>query len=147
MTSKRAMDAAAAIYESFEGVWTDDADVVANNKQALAEALEAYALQEREAKDAAYRERNLCVSVIAKMAIALGWDAWLGKHVGGEWDEEWRSIVFIQTPEGQISWHLHDSEVGYFAGLPQKDIPWDGHDTPEKYRRAQSAANRAKWGI
>jgi hypothetical protein len=94
----------------------------------------------REQKDAAYRERNMCVAAIARMAIVDGGSAWLGHHTSATWDEDWRNIVFVELPEvGQVSWHIHDSELAAFAFLPRdNDRVWDGHSTPEKYRRLEA---------
>lgn len=86
-------------------------------------------------KDGAYRERDQCVAAIAVLALLHGWRAWLGRHVGGEWEDDWRNIVFVELPTGQVSWHVHDSELPLFSFLQSTDEPWDGHDTPEKYRR------------
>jgi len=91
----------------------------------------------RAAKDGAYRERNLCVAMIARLADHLGWPVWLARHEGGEWDDDWRNIVFIHAPAGQLSWHLHDSEMPNFEWIVMRIGPaWDGHTTEEKYRRA-----------
>jgi hypothetical protein len=88
-------------------------------------------------KDSAYTERNRCVAAIARLAIANGWRAGLGSHQGDDltWDPEWRTIVFIDLPAGQVSWHLHDGEVALFEGLPPYAGTWDGHTTEEKYAR------------
>jgi len=119
-------------------------------------------------KDGAYLERDKCVALIARICHAFGgfwdgskgeyvrsrYDAWLGRHVGEEWEDDWRNIVFVRIPTGQLSWHIHDSELPMFAFLPVRAplklscdpeddrlIPlasrwaWDGHTTEEKYRR------------
>lgn len=86
----------------------------------------------------AYVERNRCVAALARMAVALGLQAWLGRHPDEDttWDADWRTIVFIRLPTGQISWHVHDSELPLFEFLRDfQGEPWDGHDTPEKYER------------
>lgn len=92
----------------------------------------------KRAKDGAYSERDKCVAAFATCAYSLGWPVWLAVHEG-EWDDDWRNIVFIQTPFGQASWHYHDSEREWFSwiGLCQPATPprWDGHSTPEKYER------------
>lgn len=85
-----------------------------------------------------YKERDMCVSLIARMARACGYDAWIGQHDGANWDDDWRNIVFIQLPAGQVSWHIHDSELKFFDFLSKKDTPWDGHTTDEKYHRVLS---------
>lgn len=92
-------------------------------------------------KDAAYAERNKCISLIARMAIALGLEAGLGKHDENDktWEADWRNIVFVDLPSGQVSWHVHNSDMPMFEFLGEYDKQWDGHTTEEKYRRVLSA--------
>lgn len=95
-----------------------------------------------QAKDAAYRERNQCVALLVRMALALGWRAGVGRHAdepGETWEPDWRTIIFIDLPTGQVSWHFHDSETELLAGLPAYMGAWDGHDTARKYRRVNLA--------
>lgn len=89
------------------------------------------------AKDGAYAERNKCVALIAQMALAMGLTAGIGVHPEEDtsWESDWRNIVFIDLPSGQVSWHIHDSETEMFMFLPVYPGKWDGHDTEEKYRR------------
>lgn len=89
----------------------------------------------RAQKDNAYDERNKCVVAMARMAHALGCDVGVGRHVGDDWEDDWRSILFIDLPTGQVSWHFHDSELELLADLPRYVAPWDGHSTSEKYHR------------
>lgn len=93
----------------------------------------------RKERDAAYTERNRLVAALARLLPATDSDsyAWLAEHDPDDagWDPEWRTIVFIQGPTGQLSWHLHDSDVALFNGLPRGNNQWDGHSTPEKYER------------
>lgn len=98
-------------------------------------------MTEVEAKDAAYHERNMCVAALARQALAKGYEVYLARHEGGEWDDDWRNIVFMNLHSGQVSWHIHDSEVELFAFLEwRRFASWDGHSTEEKYRRL------AAWG-
>jgi hypothetical protein len=100
--------------------------------------LRAEAVLLRIAKDGAYSERNACVAFMCKMAHQLGWTAFRGLHDEADtaWERDWRHIVFILTPTGQLSWHIHDSELPLFAWLPRADgNHWDGHVTAEKYER------------
>lgn len=90
------------------------------------------------AKDQAYAERNQCVAAIVRAAVSMGCPAWLARHEGGDWDDDWRNIVFITLPTGQVSWHIHDSDLPRFAWLSRDPAPWDGHDTDEKYRRLEA---------
>lgn len=86
-------------------------------------------------KNNAYAERNKCLVLIALMAQRLGINVGIGRHIGEEWEDDWRNILFIDLPSGQVSWHIHDSEtyMFYFVG-PYSGV-WDGHDAEEKYRR------------
>ncbi|HEY2848310.1 MAG TPA: hypothetical protein VGI97_00405 [Gemmatimonadaceae bacterium] len=96
----------------------------------------------RNALKATYAERNQCVALLARMALALGWRAGVRDHEdkpGEEWEADWRNLVCIDLPSGQVSWHFHDSEKHLLAELPQYPAPWDGHDTAEKYRRVNDA--------
>ena len=93
-------------------------------------------------KNTAYEERNRLVSLFASMALAMGWKAGIGQHEdkAGEiepWDPEWRTLVVVETPEGQASWHFHDSHRALVERLPAYDVKWDGHDTDTKYSRLE----------
>ena len=88
-------------------------------------------------KDGAYSERNKILSMLAHLAIFMGWKAGIGQHPESDklWDKDWRTILFIEFPTGQGSWHFHDSEVHLLKGLPPYNGKWDGHSTEEKYKR------------
>lgn len=90
-------------------------------------------------KDAAYFERNQCVALIARMALALGHDVAVTKTAIDGWSEDWHGCIYIELPTGQVSWNFHDSQAYLFEGLPSVPAVWDGHDTPEKYRRVNDA--------
>lgn len=98
-----------------------------------------YALDDMEkAKDAAYAERDKCLVLVALMAQRLGLKVGIGKHIdkpGETWDDDWRNILFIDLPVGQVSWHIHDSEAPMFYFVGAYDGEWDGHTTEEKYQR------------
>lgn len=91
------------------------------------------------AADAAYEERNRVVSALAKC-----FPSGVGKTAIEGWDEAWHNCVYIDLPTGQASWHFHDREAHLFEGLPKYEKPWDGHSTPEKYRRLESLSAKAK---
>lgn len=89
----------------------------------------------REEKDLIYWERNQLVAHLSKI-----YPSWLEKHPEEDlaWDNEWRNIVFIDTPGGQCSWHVSDSELNYFQHLTFREgQSWDGHSRNEKYQRLQ----------
>jgi len=87
-------------------------------------------------KDAAYHERNMLVAFVSRVHPSHRY-----KHPEADtaWDDDWRWIVCIHSPAGQLTWHIHDSEIDLFAHLAcdDKELPghWDGHTTTEKYER------------
>lgn len=83
-------------------------------------------------KQAAYTERNHLVAFLSKL-----YPAHLCRHSDEdkEWENEWRWIVCIHSPNGQLTWHIHDSEKKQFNHLKISSEHWDGHTTPQKYAR------------
>jgi hypothetical protein len=95
----------------------------------------------RRAKDKAYSERN---KVVAALAVLLSRNIFRNTSVGvaqhdindKDWEADWRTILVIELPTGQVTWHFHDSEKHLLEGLPEvKDYKWDGHSAEEKYKR------------
>lgn len=86
----------------------------------------------REAKDSAYTERNSVVAFLSSI-----YPSHLCVHDPNDTDleDEWRTIVCIHSPCGQLTWHLHDNHVPLFDHLEMDHSHWDGHSTEEKYRR------------
>lgn len=80
-----------------------------------------------------YGERNKLVAFLSRC-----YPSFLAPAPDAEPGFEW--IVFIETPEGQLSWHLHDSELPWFEHCPRQKPGewWDGHTTDEKYGRLLS---------
>jgi hypothetical protein len=86
-------------------------------------------------KDAAYLERNQVVAALARC-----FPSGVARTAIEGWSDDWHGCVYVDLPTGQASWHFHDSHAHLFAALPPYAKPWDGHDTPEKYRRLASIA-------
>ena len=96
------------------------------------------------AKNNAYSERNKLVAALTKI---FEFDSSIEDHEmveGQEWDDEWRKVVYINLPSGQVSWHIHASEEPMFAHLQSKGTKWDGHTTEEKYERVAAIDVTAK---
>lgn len=87
----------------------------------------------RQQKDGAYFERNQVVAALAKC-----FPSGVAKTAIEGWSEDWHGCVYIDLPTGQVSWHFHDSQAYLFKDLPPYAGAWDGHDTPEKYRRVNA---------
>ena len=89
------------------------------------------------ALDAAYRERN---AVVAALVRSHGWPAQvvMAPDTEGWW------IVYAETPNGQVSWHISPDDMDLFSDWPvafgSRLSPWDGHTTEEKYRRLAALA-------
>lgn len=90
----------------------------------------------RAVKDDAYAQRNLLVAALSKLFPAS-----LEHHPDedADWEDEWRWVVFIDLPTGQVSWHIHERERPHFAHLERETgRVWHGHATEEKYRRLEA---------
>jgi hypothetical protein len=101
---------------------------IATTSGTAAVALESLAAQ----KDGAYAERNKLVAALSKLLPSH-----LARHPDEDtaWEDDWRWIVVINGPAGQMTWHIHDSEREQFNHLDVQTFTWDGHTTDEKYRR------------
>jgi hypothetical protein len=83
----------------------------------------------KEKVDNAYRERNDVVLGFAALASRYGW------LVGVSHDDRdtcW-PVLMIETPFGQMSWHLPKGDLP--SSIPACSKEWDGHNTDEKYNR------------
>lgn len=74
----------------------------------------------------AYFDRNQSVQAFAMCCMRLGY------HVGIKSDPKW-SILYIDLPTGQVSWHLPNTEI--VRKFPRYNGNWDGHDVQEKRDR------------
>lgn len=101
----------------------------------LENAIKADQVLWQERLDAVYEERDRLVALISSLYpsyIAIDEDS----------EDGFKNVVYIETPEGQLSWHIADKEVPLFSHLVVKDNNWDGHTTEEKYERIENLINR-----
>lgn len=80
--------------------------------------------------DSVYNERDRLISLLTTFYLS-----YLSKDETSE--EGFKTVVYIETPEGQLSWHISDKEVQLFKHLKYEDNKWDGHTTEEKYKRIE----------
>lgn len=92
--------------------------------------------------DAVYRERNLAAAALVRLAIAQGWDAGIGHDPNAE--EGWQNVLFVDLPTGQVSWHVHSSEIEAFSSLQWHKKPWDNHTTMDKNTRLLEFINHGQ---
>jgi hypothetical protein len=102
-------------------------------KAVLAEAI-GEAKRQREEKNQAYSERNQLVALLARI-YPSGIRA---TDIPG-WNPEWQGCVYIDLPDGQISYHYHNSEADMFRSLPAYTKPWDGHNKELVHDRLRAA--------
>ena len=121
--SQRNADAVMFARNSLSTLATDIEDLLAENARL------------REVKDGAYRERNMLVAALARVGLSLGWNVGLAKTAIEGWSEDWHNCIYIDSPNGQLSWHIHDSQMTAFSGFPKYSGAWDGHTTEQKYAR------------
>lgn len=74
----------------------------------------------------AYRERCILMVALAKMSLHCGMKAGVGKDDNETWDDEWRTVLYADTPMGQVSIHPGPENLDLLEGLPQYDGKWDG---------------------
>lgn len=74
----------------------------------------------------AYSERAYAVAALARMALMCGFNAGVGKDDREDCPDEWRVVVYVDTPMGQVSWHCHPDDQWVLKGLPEYTGKWDG---------------------
>lgn len=89
----------------------------------------------------AYWERNRLV-----LFLTYVFPSFRGLHEDDpNWDKGWMNIIYIDTPAGQLSWHISDEMFPSFEHLKLvRGKVWDGHTTEEKYRRLEELSNIIK---
>jgi hypothetical protein len=100
----------------------------------------------REEREACAREKNDAYAQRNRLAILLA-----SEHGGTlvpaiPSEPGWTRVLLIPLCTGQISFHLHDSEVRSVLECPsirQAGGWWDGHTDEEKWSRVRAAAIRA----
>ena len=96
-------------------------------------------------KNTAYAERNRVLAALAKAGQELGWNVGVGQHDPADtnWESDCRTLLFIDLPTGQASWHYPDNQKGLLEQLPKYASPWDGHSTVVKYERVWEYVSRS----
>ena len=73
-----------------------------------------------------YRERLMAAVGMAKFALLAGYKAGIGLDDKTENDIEWRTVLYIETPSGQVSWRVAPDDLDLVKGLPKYHGKWDG---------------------
>lgn len=82
-----------------------------------------------------YRERAHLIALLAALYPS---------HIGytDSAEPDW-ALVVIESPAGQLSWHIAPGDMDLFAHVRATSRicrGWDGHSTDEKYRRVRELA-------
>lgn len=84
-------------------------------------------------RDGAYQERARLLAWLATLYPSATTPA-------TDVDEPGWLLLYLTTPAGQLSWHIHPRDAHHFwhiehltAGHPR--VRWDGHTTEQKYER------------
>jgi hypothetical protein len=72
----------------------------------------------------AYRERAILSAVTSKLALRLSYKSGIKKDETD--NSDWNNILYIDLPEGQISYHIAPRDLDIFSDLPEYDSVWDG---------------------
>ncbi|SDM76817.1 WDGH domain-containing protein [Streptomyces wuyuanensis] len=96
-------------------------------------------LRAEQERDGAYRERAQLVAHLASIYPS---------HIGytDRSAPDW-AVVIVQTPTGQMSWHVAPSDMDLFEHVPRSrpgGPGWDGHTTEQKYKRLRALTLRKK---
>jgi hypothetical protein len=90
-------------------------------------------------RDKAYGERADLVAYLAACYPSVIDDS-------GD-DPDW-PVIYVSTPSGQLSWHIAKADIGAFCHVPHTTgATWDGHTTPEKYRRLAELTTTVATGL
>ena len=114
-------------------VWADDyrTGIPDVDEEVVVEAVSEHdrnCVPQRVLNDA-YRER---AQVVAALFAMCNWETC---RVEAPDDPMWW-IVYAETPQGQVSWHVSERDIDLFRSTPiRKTWSWDGHTTAEKYER------------
>lgn len=76
-----------------------------------------------------YSQRNELAVAFALAAIEAGWKAGRGfdQKIADHGDMPgWGHVVYVDTPGGQVSWHIAPSDAYLLDSLPPYDGEWDG---------------------
>jgi len=95
------------------------------------------------ARDSACSERNFLVSVLAEFAKRCGYRT--GVAVDPSAHPGFQTVIYIDLPTRQVSWHISDSGAKDIHLEPYPGT-WDGHTSKEKYARFNTLAHELRVG-
>ena len=93
-----------------------------------------YDLQEASSKakdfetrlNTAYSQRAIVAIALAHVVIQHGGTAGVGQDDREDQPDAWRVVLYVDTPAGQLSWHIAPDDQLMLEGLPTYSKAWDG---------------------
>lgn len=79
-----------------------------------------------EATNRAYSQRAIAAVAFAHTVLSLGGTAGISRDNREDQPDNWRVVLYVDTPAGQLSWHIAPNDQQMLAGLPEYVRAWDG---------------------
>lgn len=79
-----------------------------------------------EATNRAYSQRAIAAVAFAHTVLSYGGTAGVSKDNREDQPDDWRVVLYVDTPAGQMSWHIAPADQPMLAGLPEYIRAWDG---------------------
>lgn len=105
------------------------ADVAESRTDSLLDEVQtlSMALQnQREATNRAYSQRAIAAVALAHTVLCYGGTAGTGLDSREDQPDAWRVVLYVDTPAGQLSWHIAPDDQPMLKGLPVYNGKWDG---------------------
>lgn len=97
-------------------------DSLLDEVQTLSTALQ----NQREATNLAYSQRAIAAVALAHTVLYYGGNAGIGLDSRENQPNAWRVVLYVDTPAGQLSWHIAPDDQAMLEGLPTYSGKWDG---------------------
>lgn len=81
--------------------------------------------EQTERTNVAYSQRAIAAVAFAHTVISLGGTAGVGRDNREDQPDNWRVVLYVDTPAGQLSWHISPADQPMLEGLPEYTKPWD----------------------
>ncbi len=82
--------------------------------------------EQTEATNQAYTQRAIAAIAFARTVLANGGSAGIGVDGREDQPSNWRVVLYVDTPAGQLSWHIAPSDQYMLEGIPKYEKQWDG---------------------
>lgn len=122
-----------AIQEHLDAMYSDMEDEIetldrrVNDLHDKIEELNDEIYMQKDRINSAYTQRAIAAIAFAHTVLSLGGTAGIGRDGREDQPDEWRVVLYVDTPAGQMSWHIAPADQAMLEGLPQYTGTWDGN--------------------